>query len=92
MLPKQRKETQLVFEVYEDGTLIERIEERSVVGVTSRQNIHRLLRLAGFRVQREWSDYRFKPFHEGEPLLIVEAVKQDAYVPLATSTNCGRRR
>lgn len=75
MLPEQRKETRLVFEVYEEGTLIERIEERSLVGITSRKDIHRLLKVAGFRVQREWSGYNFKPFQEGNSILIVEAVK-----------------
>ena len=64
VLPEQRKETWLVFEVYQDGALIERIEERSLVGITSRRAIHRLLKLAGFVVRQEWSSYGWKPFEE----------------------------
>jgi SAM-dependent methyltransferase len=75
VLPQQRKETQLVFEVYQDGALIERIEERSLVGITDRQAIHHLLKLAGFVVRQEWGSYEWKPFEEGDVLLIVEAVK-----------------
>jgi SAM-dependent methyltransferase len=72
----QRRETRLVFEVYEDGSLIDRIEERSLVGVTSREGIHRLLEDAGYEVRCEWGDYDFKPFDVEDALLIVEAVKE----------------
>lgn len=75
VLSEQRKETQLVFEVYQDGALIERIEERSLVGITDRQTIHHLLKLAGFVVRQEWGSYEWKPFEEGDVLLIIEAVK-----------------
>ena len=75
VLPQQRKETRLVFEVYQDGALIERIEERSLVGITSRAAIHRLLGLAGFALRQEWSSYDWKPFEDGDALLIVEAIK-----------------
>jgi SAM-dependent methyltransferase len=75
VLPEQRKETRLVFEIYRDGALVERIEERSLVGITSRQAIHRLLGLAGFVVHQEWGSYDWKPFEERDALLIVEAVK-----------------
>jgi hypothetical protein len=76
MLSGQRKETRLVFEVYEDGELVKRIEERSLVGITNRETIHQLVRTAGFEVQREWGDYDFKPFQEGDSVLIVEAAKR----------------
>jgi SAM-dependent methyltransferase len=75
-VPGHRRETQLVFEVYEDGELVERIEERLLVGITSREEIHRLLVRTGFAVQQEWSSYDFEPFQEGAPLLAVEAVRQ----------------
>jgi hypothetical protein len=75
VLPEQRKETQLIFEVYQDGALIEQIEERSLVGITSREAIHRLLRLMGFAVRQEWGSYDWKPFEKGDALFIVEAVK-----------------
>jgi SAM-dependent methyltransferase len=73
-LPGGRKETHLVFETYQDGTLVDRIEERSLVGITDRVTIGRLLRAAGFVVQREWGGYDFKPFEEGDSLLILEAI------------------
>jgi SAM-dependent methyltransferase len=75
VLPEQRVETRLIFEVYREHTSIERIEERSLVGTTSCGAIHRLLRLAGFVVHKEWGSYDWKPFEEGDALLIVEAVK-----------------
>jgi SAM-dependent methyltransferase len=75
VLSRQTKETLLVFEIYEEGELVERIEERSLVGITSREAIRQLLKRTGFEVQREWGDYRFKPFQEGDSLLIVDAAK-----------------
>ena len=75
-VPGYRRETHLVFEVYTDDELVERIEERSLVGVTSRGEVHRVLARTGFAVQQEWSGYDFEPFQEGAPLLIVEAVRQ----------------
>jgi SAM-dependent methyltransferase len=77
VLPNRRKETVLVFEIAEQGTVVERIEERSLVGITSREEIHRLLKLAGFEVRNEWAGYDMKPFQEGEPLLLVEAVRKE---------------
>lgn len=76
LLPGDKKETVLIFKVYHDDELVERIEEQSLVGITNRKNIHQVLREAGFRVKREWSDYDFTPYQEGEPLLIVEAAKR----------------
>ena len=75
VLPGQRKETRLIFEIYENGILIDKIEERSLVGITNRQRIHQLLAEAGFAVKREWSGYDFIPYLEGDSLLIGEAVK-----------------
>jgi SAM-dependent methyltransferase len=77
MLPNQRKETLLVFEIAEQGRLVERIEERSLVGIASREQIHQLLELTGFELQKEWAGYGFEPFQEGDPLLLVEAVKRE---------------
>jgi len=76
VLPDKKKETTLVFEIYEGGDLLERIEERSVVGITSREEVHHLLTETGFETQREWSSYEFVEFQEGNPLLIVEAMKR----------------
>ena len=77
VLPGHRKETHLVFETYEDGKLMERIEEVSLVGVISRSGIHRVLAESGFTVREEWGDYDFTPYQEGDSLLLVEAVKKD---------------
>ena len=73
--PNRTKETILVFEEHVDGELIERIEERSLVGIVDRDGIHRLLKQSGFKLLREWANYDFTKFREGEPLLIVEAAK-----------------
>lgn len=77
VLPERRKETRLVFEVHEDGVLIERIEERSLVGITSREAVVGLLTVAGLRVQQEWGSYDWRPFKERDAMLIVEAVKPE---------------
>jgi SAM-dependent methyltransferase len=76
VLPGRRKETVLVFETYERGALVDRIEERSLVGLTDRESIHRLLRAGGFTVRREWGSYDREPFRDGDALLIVEAVRE----------------
>jgi hypothetical protein len=52
-----------------------RIEERSLVGITSWDSIHRLLELAGFVVKHEWGNCDRMPFTEGDALLIVEAMR-----------------
>ena len=75
VLPGKKKETQLVFEAYEDGELIQQIEEMSFVGITNRHGVHQVLAESGFVVKREWSDYDFTPYREGDSLLVVEAVK-----------------
>ena len=77
ILTGHKKETHLVFQTYEHGRLIERIEEISLVGITTRPGIHRVLEKSGFTVREEWGDYDFSPYQEGDSLLIVEAVKSD---------------
>ncbi len=76
-LPGEKKEVRLVFEICESGKLTERIEERSLVGITDRDKLHRLLRETGFQVKREFSNYDFTKFKSGDSLLIVEAVKKN---------------
>lgn len=66
----------LVFETYESGALMERIEERSQVGIVHREGLHGLLGEAGFAVRREFGDYDLSDYREGGTLLIVEAVKE----------------
>jgi SAM-dependent methyltransferase len=76
VLPDGLKETRLVFEVYEDAALEERVEERSLVGLVGRHEIHRLLRATGFVVRHEWGSYGRVPYREGDGLLIVESEKR----------------
>jgi SAM-dependent methyltransferase len=77
MLPGGKRQTDIIFEVYEGDALVERIAEQGVVGVTSRRKVHEVLSRVGFEVRREWSSYEFDGFREGDPLLIVEAVRQN---------------
>jgi len=77
LLPDEKRETILVFEIYQSGKLMERIEERSFVGVIDRKKLHRLLKETGFEVQREFSNYDFTKFQDKDSLLIVEAVKKN---------------
>jgi hypothetical protein len=77
VIPGHKKETRLVFETYEDGELVERVEETSLVGITGKHGVHRVLAESGFAVRKEWGDYSFTPYQEEGPLLIIEAVKKD---------------
>jgi len=77
----------LVFAIYEGGGLVERIEEASMVGVTSREEIHALLAEVGCSVCHEYSDYDAKPYQEGDDLLIVEAVCRPRSV-VASALQC----
>jgi SAM-dependent methyltransferase len=69
-------EVRLVFETYQAGALMERVEERSLAGIVNRDQVHRLLQQARFDVKREFSGYDFAPFREGDALWIVEAAKR----------------
>lgn len=74
-LADNTQQTHLVFETYQEDKLLERVEEDSLVGIISWENILRLLGKAGFRVNRAFSNYDFTPYQEPSPLLIVEARK-----------------
>jgi SAM-dependent methyltransferase len=76
VLPDNKKRVELVFEVYHGGKLIERIEEEGLVGITSREGIHRVLHAAGFEIKKEWGSYDFTSYQNGDSLLLVEAVKR----------------
>jgi len=75
LLPDKKMEVTLVFETYQSGKLIEKIEERSLCGTINRSRLHHLLKETGFEVKREFGDYDFRNFREGDSLLIVEGVK-----------------
>lgn len=76
VLPGRRKETILIFEVYESNELIERIEERSLVSITTREEVLGMLESTGFETRYEWSAYDRWPYRTGDDLLILEAVKK----------------
>jgi SAM-dependent methyltransferase len=75
VLPNRAKETTLVFETYRNGELVDRFEERSLVGIVDRSKVHALLGEVGLEVNREFGDYQFHPYREGDKLLVVEAEK-----------------
>jgi len=75
LMPDKKKVTILVFDEYESGKLINRIEEHSIVGVINREKLHLLLTETGFEVKKEFSNYDFTEYSEGDELLVVEAIK-----------------
>lgn len=75
ILPSGQKEVTLIFEIWQGGQFVERIEEQGRVGITSRADVHRVLAETGFEVRHEWSDYDCTPYEEDESLLIVEATR-----------------
>jgi SAM-dependent methyltransferase len=76
LLPNETMEWLLVFEIYQSGKLVDRIEQTSWAGVIDRPKLHGLLKRAGFEVAREFGDYDFKTFEEGDKILVIEAVKE----------------
>ncbi|MBD3334968.1 MAG: methyltransferase domain-containing protein [Candidatus Eisenbacteria bacterium] len=71
----ERGRVDLVFEIYEDGRLVERIEETSGSAILTRGGIHRDLRESGFAIRNEWRNYEEQPFRPGDELLVIEAEK-----------------
>jgi SAM-dependent methyltransferase len=76
ILPDEKMEVILVFETYKKGKLFERIEEKSVVGIIHREHLHNLLEKSEFEVKKEFGNYDFSEFKEGNALLIIEAIKK----------------
>jgi len=76
LLPDEKMKWFLVYETYQSGKLIDRIEERSLCGIIDRPKLHHLLKEAGFEIKREFGDYDFRNFQEGNSLLIIEARKK----------------
>lgn len=75
--PANRMDILLVYEIYERGTLTQRIEQQSQAALLTRTQIHDVLTRTGFIVAREYSDYHYKKFTPGDDLLIVEAEKRE---------------
>ncbi|MFX1515452.1 MAG: class I SAM-dependent methyltransferase [Promethearchaeota archaeon] len=75
ILPDDIIDVLLIYETYKQGELIEKIEQRSSAFTTTRTDVHQLLEETGFSIQNEYCDFQFSPFKEGDPLLIMEALK-----------------
>jgi len=76
ILPDEKMEVLLVFETYKSGKLVDRIEEKSMAGIITRQKLQNLLKKTGFEVKNEFGNYDFSKFKAGDTLLIIEAVKK----------------
>ncbi|KPK62989.1 hypothetical protein AMJ83_08925 [candidate division WOR_3 bacterium SM23_42] len=76
MLRDDKKQVTLVFETYESGKLVERIEERGVVGIVGRCRLLSLLENTGFVVVNEFGDYESTAYKKGDESLIIEARKK----------------
>lgn len=77
VLPSQKIELLLVYEIHESGKLVERIEQHSLAGIIDRTGVHRLLAESGFEPAKEFGDYNFSEYRQGDSLLVVEAVRED---------------
>jgi len=76
VLPDRTVEIELVFDVFRDDKLIERIEQRSRVGISDRDQVRRLLGQAGFQIRGEFGDYEQTPYREGDSILLLETIRQ----------------
>ncbi len=103
LLPDRKKEVFLVYEIFKDGKLIEKIEERSLVGLISRKRLLHILNKGGFDVKQEFSNYDLSNLKYGLKILArtqyVQSARrraggpaQDrrkiAFVVVKRSTNC----
>jgi len=75
VLPEKKLEVELLYQLFEKGVLVEQIVEKSFVGIINRKGIHEILERSGFLVRREFGDYNWRAFQEGNGLIIIEAVK-----------------
>jgi SAM-dependent methyltransferase len=58
------------YELYNNGLMLERYHENSIVYVHDIEGIRNLLRNARFEIIHEYGDYHGKPFKEGDGLII----------------------
>lgn len=75
VLPDKEKVVILIYEEYRNGKLINRIEEHSTIGIIDLERIYSLLSESGFKVNKEFSNYDYTPYREGDETLIIEAAK-----------------
>ena len=76
VLPDEQIEWLLVYEIYQSGKLIEKIEERSSAGIVDRKKVQQLLKETGFEITKEFGGYDFKEYQEGDDLLVIEAERR----------------
>jgi len=74
VISENKKEVTLIFETYKSGKLIEKIEEKGLVGLINRTKIRHLLKKTGFVITNEFNNYDFTKFKKGDKLLIIEAI------------------
>lgn len=78
LLPDRRLvEITLVYELFEDNKMVERLEEKGLVGIVDRRGVHRVLDQSGFKVMQEWGGYDFEPYKAGDAVLIIKATRGD---------------
>ena len=75
VMPDGTVDVELVFDVFRNGEQVERIEQHSRVGISDRDQIHRLLDQAGFEVTGEFGDYEGTPYGEGDSILLLETTR-----------------
>ena len=78
VFPDNTMEVMLVYEVYKQGNLTEKIEQRSSAVVTTRTKVNQLLNETGFTIRKEFGNYDCSPFREGDSFLIIEAIKRSS--------------
>jgi SAM-dependent methyltransferase len=71
---RQQMFVEIVYEIYKNEQLIERIEEKSLVGIIDRNRLNRILDETGFEIRNEWGGYDLEPYVDGDSLLLIEAV------------------
>ena len=69
------KETHLTFEVYEHGRADKRDWRAGFGERYQSEGVCQILTEAVFAVRMERSDHDFTPYHEGDSLLVIEALK-----------------
>ncbi len=67
----------LKYEIYEQDELINTVEQISEIGIIDKDKLHKLLKETGFKVKKEFGDYKFKPYQERDSVCVIEAVKKE---------------
>jgi SAM-dependent methyltransferase len=79
VLSPEIQEVELIYELFKDGEMVDRIEEHGRVGITDRKRLHWTLENVGFEVMKEWGGYDFTPYKEGDSLIVIEAIKHKQF-------------